>query len=127
MKEIFFNEVNSLTYGLIPLSQEVPLFRPRIYTVEVPGMDGFYDLTDRMGITYQDAQIKLVFESFMPESEVRNTLRQINGLRLNLKIMNGKHGECYDGRVSSCSTKQNNSTVSVEVLFEASARGVTYV
>lgn len=127
MKEVFFNEVNSLTYGLIPLSQEVPLFKPRIYTVEVPGMDGSYDLTDRMGITYQDAQIKLVFESFIPEDEIKNTLRQINGLRLNLKIMNGKHGVCYDGRVSSINTKQNKSTVSVEILFGASARGMTYV
>lgn len=127
MKEVYFGDENSLIYGLIPISQEIPLFKPRIYTISVPGMDGSYDITDRMGLHYDDAQIKLKFESKEEISEVRSTLRQLNGQRFTLKIMDPRHIEAYDGRISSIDVNSNNSTCTVDMIFVASARGATYV
>lgn len=120
INRVLINDIDLASLGLIATDADIPFPKPKVYQVDVPGMNGSYDLTDTMGdITFENIVITINWNSRANEFETRQILRQFNGLKINLELHNDTYGEIYVGRVQSCTVKASGECSTGTIKIEA--------
>ena len=102
------------TWGLwLKEAPEISPPEPQTYYVEIPGMNGSLDLTEKLfgGVRYKDRQIKLTFLSLAKREEwpdiQSDMMEKLHGKSVQI-VMDDDPGYYYLGRIAFDSVKQDN-------------------
>lgn len=101
------------TWGLwLKEAPEISPPEPQTYLVEIPGMDGSLDLTEKLsgGIRYKDRKIKMTF-MFLSRAEwpdvYSDMMSKLHGKSVQI-VMDDDPGYYYFGRLAFDTPKLNN-------------------
>lgn len=109
------------TWGLwLKEAPEISPPEPQTYLVEIPGMDGSLDLTEKLsgGVRYKDRKIKLTFLSLAKRTQwpdiCSDMMAKLHGKSVQI-VMDDDPGYYYLGRISFDSVKQDNHVTTIVI------------
>ena len=122
MKGVTFDSYHSFgTWGLwLKEAPEISPPEPQTYLVEIPGMDGSLDLTEKLsgGVRYKDREIKLTFLSLVKRTQwpdiCSDMMEKLHGKSVRI-VMDDDPGYYYLGRIAFDSVKQDNHVTIVVI------------
>jgi hypothetical protein len=95
MTEAIINGISMRLYGCILISKEIPPAEPRPQYIEVPGKNGKLDVTDFIGLTFENRVISMEFRQKKNSRYqlYRTEIEKLNGKQVTLTFTD--NGELY--------------------------------
>lgn len=126
MKGVTFDSYHSYgTWGLwLKETPEISPPEPQTYFVEIPGMNGSLDLTEKLsgGVRYKDREIKMTFLSLVDRNQwpgiYSDMMEKLHGKSMRI-TMDDDPGFYYLGRIMFDSVKQDNRVTIVVIKAKA--------